>query len=247
MQKKQKVPKYPKYSRNEKFSSNWIDRTDEWYIIRWCCSKKSQTYDKTHSQSMFFLWVLSYVCDFSKKKKSSPMSGTWSCITQMSDNSSVWNVICLIHTCAIMHSHVGVYDMTNRCHGKHMWINTPMSATWVSRRWVIIHLCATGWRRPVGCLKLRVIFHKRATNYRALLQKMTYKDRAFYASSPPCTWYFSFICVPYRIHMWDKTHKPTTRLKKKNQIKSFIREIRLTKICHTRRGWEGARLNVWYD
>ena len=26
----------------------------------------------------------------------------------------------------------------------------------------------TGWRRPIGCLKLRVIFRKRATNYRAL-------------------------------------------------------------------------------
>ena len=35
----------------------------------------------------------------------------------------------------------------------------------------------TGWRRPIGCLKLQVIFHKRATIYRALLQKMTYKHR----------------------------------------------------------------------
>ena len=26
----------------------------------------------------------------------------------------------------------------------------------------------TGWRRPIGCLKLQVIFRKRATNYRAL-------------------------------------------------------------------------------
>ena len=34
----------------------------------------------------------------------------------------------------------------------------------------------TGWRRPMGCLKLQVIFHKRATNYIALLQKMTYRD-----------------------------------------------------------------------
>jgi len=28
---------------------------------------------------------------------------------------------------------------------------------------------ATGWRRPIGCFKLQVIFRKRATNYRALL------------------------------------------------------------------------------
>ena len=44
----------------------------------------------------------------------------------------------------------------------------------------------TGWRRLIGCLKLQVIFHK-ATNYRALLQKMTYKDKASNGSSPPCT------------------------------------------------------------
>jgi len=37
---------------------------------------------------------------------------------------------------------------------------------------------ATGWRRLIGCLKLQVIFRKRATNYRALLWKMTYEDKA---------------------------------------------------------------------
>ena len=37
----------------------------------------------------------------------------------------------------------------------------------------------TGWRRLIGCLKLQVIFRKRATNYGALLRKMTYKDKAF--------------------------------------------------------------------
>jgi len=45
----------------------------------------------------------------------------------------------------------------------------------------------TGWRRPLRCLKLQVIVRKRATNYRALLQKMTYEDKASYESTPPCT------------------------------------------------------------
>ena len=45
----------------------------------------------------------------------------------------------------------------------------------------------TGWRRPIGCLRLQVIFRKRATKYRALLWKMTYKDKASHGSSPPCT------------------------------------------------------------
>ena len=44
----------------------------------------------------------------------------------------------------------------------------------------------TGWRRLIGCFKLQVIFRKRATNYRALLRKMTYQDKASYDSTPPC-------------------------------------------------------------
>ena len=36
----------------------------------------------------------------------------------------------------------------------------------------------TGWRRLIGCLKLQVIFRKRVTNYRALLRKVTYEDKA---------------------------------------------------------------------
>jgi len=42
------------------------------------------------------------------------------------------------------------------------------------------------WRRLIGRLRSQVIFCKRATNYRALLQKMTYKDKASYYSSPSC-------------------------------------------------------------
>ena len=45
----------------------------------------------------------------------------------------------------------------------------------------------TGWRRLIGSPKLQIIFHKRATKYRALLRKMSYKDKGSYESSPPCT------------------------------------------------------------
>ena len=34
---------------------------------------------------------------------------------------------------------------------------------------------------------MQVSFRKRATNYRALLWKLTYKDKASYGSSPPCS------------------------------------------------------------
>jgi len=48
-------------------------------------------------------------------------------------------------------------------------------------------ITATGWRRLTGYHKLQVIFRKRATNYRALLRKITYGDKAFYDSTPPYT------------------------------------------------------------
>ena len=44
----------------------------------------------------------------------------------------------------------------------------------------------TGWRRLIGSPKLQIIFHKRATQYRSLLPKMTYKDKGSYESSQPC-------------------------------------------------------------
>jgi len=49
---------------------------------------------------------------------------------------------------------------------------------------VLLCVC-TGWRRLIGSPKLQIIFHKRATKYRSLLQKMTYKDKGSYESSPP--------------------------------------------------------------
>jgi len=48
-------------------------------------------------------------------------------------------------------------------------------------------LSGTGWRRPIECLKLQVIFRKRATNYRALLQKTICEDQVPYDSTPPCS------------------------------------------------------------
>jgi len=41
--------------------------------------------------------------------------------------------------------------------------------------------------RPIESLELQVISRQRATNYRALLRKITYKNKASSASLPPCT------------------------------------------------------------
>jgi len=59
----------------------------------------------------------------------------------------------------------------------------------------------TEWRRPTGCLKLQVIFRQRTTNYRSLLQKMTYKDKASYGSSPSC----SNICEKSHSCVWHNS------------------------------------------
>jgi len=42
-------------------------------------------------------------------------------------------------------------------------------------------------RGLIGSPKLQIIFHKRATKYRSLLRKMTFKDKGSYESWPPCT------------------------------------------------------------
>jgi len=71
--------------------------------------------------------------------------------------------------------------------------------------YVCVYSPRTGWRRLIGCLKLQVIFCKRATNYRALLRKMTYKDKASYESSPPhilfcmCFSMCAHMCVSVRV------------------------------------------------
>jgi len=85
-------------------------------------------------------------------------------------------------------------DVTSTCLGMHH--------TWDMSRWTVCdmtpkktidaaalrlrmhHMCdmtrSTGWWRLIGCPELQIIFHKRATKYRALLRKMTYKDKGSY-------------------------------------------------------------------
>jgi len=59
---------------------------------------------------------------------------------------------------------------------------------------MIITYRVTGWQRCIGCLKLKISFRKRATDFRALLQKMTLNAKASYVSTPPC-----IIIITYRV------------------------------------------------
>ena len=97
-----------------------------------------------------------------------------------------------IHTCTNMHAQTATdlavllldVEHSQKTTLKSFWIlnlaasSNPRICTWRDE---------TGWRRPIGCLALQVAFRKRATNYRALLRKMTHTDKASDGSSPPCS------------------------------------------------------------
>jgi len=87
-----------------------------------------------------------------------------------------------------------------RCIASCPWVGDAyVNESWCTRVW----MCRTGWRRPIGCLKLQVNFRKRAIQYRALLREMTYKDKASYGSSPPCITHEK---EQYWSHKWVMLH-----------------------------------------
>jgi len=75
-------------------------------------------------------------------------------------------------------------------------------------------LHSTGWRRLIGSLKLQIISHKRATKYKSLLRKMTYKDKGSYESSPPCNMFGSCIrhISRYLLYIFSPSPSPSTLL-----------------------------------
>jgi len=81
-------------------------------------------------------------------------------------HDSFISVTWFFHTCVMTCSYVSCDPPVTH---SYVWHNSCTGVTW------LLH---TGWRTSIGCLKLQVIFCKRATNYRALLRKVTYKDKA---------------------------------------------------------------------
>jgi len=68
---------------------------------------------------------------------------------------------------------------------------------------ISIHFFHTGWRRPTGCIKLQVIFLKRATNYTALLRKLI-KIRHYMGLRHPVNIFVhsnQSTCILRRIHI----------------------------------------------
>jgi len=89
-------------------------------------------------------------------------------------------------TCMTMSECVRVWPCLNVYVYDHMSHGTPVNTSYHTNKWgkapvwkkeaYLTDNC-TGWRRLIRCLKLQVIYRKRATDYRALLRKMTHEDR----------------------------------------------------------------------
>ena len=91
--------------------------------------------------------------------------------------------------CKYVHSHlamfVAVFILQMHNSNMHLFLHTIQICICFYNGSI---LQSKGWQRRRGCLKVQVIFRKRATNWRALFRKMTYGDKASYGSSPPCMW-----------------------------------------------------------
>jgi len=96
-------------------------------------------------------------------------------------------IISLLHFISICNLHVRVCMYACVCVVACACVRGRRWSTTAPPIYKCIRTCMhTGWRRCRGCLKLQVSFRQKATNYRALLQKMSYTDKASYASSLPC-------------------------------------------------------------
>jgi len=113
-----------------------------------------------HDLFIFATWLI-HMCDM-----------TYSYVRHDSFICVTW----LIHMC----------DMTR----SYVWHDSFICATW------LIHMCDMNYlglcagiaacHKIAACQEIAACFPKRATNYRALLQKMTYKHKVSYWSLSPC-------------------------------------------------------------
>jgi len=106
------------------------------------------------------------------------------------------------------------------------WILLLTNSQFKQSYWLGAANWTTRWRRPIGCLKLWVSFRKRAIDYRALVQKMTYEDKTSYGSSPPCN---------LRMQIWTQTklHCPGASMFWYISHWGMRRVVRVHESCHT--------------
>jgi len=84
----------------------------------------------------------------------------------------------------------GIPVKTCWIHGSRYYLKSDLRRPWSWMHPLLFNESSldTVWRMPC---KLQVSFRKRATDYMALMQKVTCKDKASYESSPTCKWSIS--------------------------------------------------------
>jgi len=155
-----------------------ITSLESHYVTQWATNSKFQ-WDMRHELFMLMMthigrWLL-LPCIIS--------------ITSLESRTRYLNESCHTYT----HTHVNkeaclTYTHTHTNEPYHTYTHTDVNEschTYTHTHWLAI----TGWRRLIRCLKLKVIFRKRATNYRTLCRKTTYQNKASYNSTPTCTAY----------------------------------------------------------
>jgi len=121
-------------------------------------------------------------------------------VMQMTRSRCEFHITIQITYCSVLTRAAGRYANTTHKYKYSVHINIS-NVNWDSLH---IGIKDTEWRRLIGCLKLQVILRKRATQYRALLRKMTYKHKASYDSTPLCMWIV--IQYTYIYVNWDSLH-----------------------------------------
>jgi len=132
----------------------------------------------------------------------------------------VYVYVC-IHMCVCTDTHIMLDTRWLRLVGsqkniglfckKALWLpksllqKSPMESYDIILRQRLTVCNGTGWRRPIGCPKLQMISHKKATNYRALLPKKIYEDKASYVSSPLCSM-CECVCMYTYVRVYRYTH-----------------------------------------
>jgi len=148
-----------------------------------------------------FVYSDSYFVQYACKWPSHLYSDTYYTKAHVQQLRTLSFVRTLSHThttalrCTRRHTHIHAYTYSRI----HIFTHTNIHAYTYSRIHIFTRTLSeipdTGWRRLIGCLKLQVLFGKRATNCRALL-RMTCKDKASCRSSPRCTsWWYTCTCA----------------------------------------------------
>jgi len=147
----------------------WLVHSYVWRDSGICVTGLIHTCDVTHS----YVWHESFICvtwviQFIREE--------WINICEIPEGGWFLPRSSLVRTYMYIYIYIYVYVYIYI----YIYIYVLGETTLQIYIYTYLHACSyvrTGWRRLIGSPKLQIIFPKRATKYRSLLRKMTYKDK----------------------------------------------------------------------